>query len=187
MDEIYTNVLLSRNDGFLTALLALSDDTFELWRIMNATGFTTTVPTSSSSTTSGEDDPPLSNPRAKHSEVERFHARYKISLTDYPDLKDDSYFLKWEREFSATLNVHGLTDVIDESIDVSSLVDEQLETYKAHQNFVYKAFMKTLKTGRTRVIIKENEKKIVKTHSIYQNLVDTFRHGPSGYFHRSSP
>ena len=92
--------------------------------------------------------PPTSSSRT-------FRSNIKITMTDYPKLKEDKHWRTYNRLLKATAAAHDTLQVLDHTY-VPTETDEQ-ETFAQKQYFMYNVFTQTLNTSKGKLCVRAHE------------------------------
>ena len=135
----------------------------------SASSMTGTSPMSPVPTT-----PLTSNSMVLHNPSMDFAKSVKRAITDYPLLNDDKQFHDRNFSFKAIALTHGVYNVLDKHYVPSTPNDSQL--FIAHKNFVYGVFSVTLKTVKSRNILKEHQD-TADSQAVYTALLMQYTKG----------
>jgi len=104
-------------------------------------------------------------------ELESFQRSIKRSPTDYNKFKDDSRWKQWNRHLKATVNSHGLTDILNPKF--VPLPGEPTELFICQQKFMYSVFEQCLLTTKSKHIVQLHEH-TWDAQKVYAGLIEVY-------------
>ena len=100
----------------------------------------------------------------------------KRSVSDYPELKDDKYWMDFKEDVESIIATHGCRNVLD-SLYVPSRNESPL--FKEQQAFVYSVFKAKLKTLKSKLVLQKFTKS-KNAQDLWEALINDYEKGTTG-------
>ena len=93
----------------------------------------------------------------RRSPAAEFQRQIKFDISAYPKLLKEKHYATWNREFKAIATAQGLSDVLDITIDPTTLDLPSQELDRTKNQAMYPVFQRTLMTSATKSIVLKQE------------------------------
>ena len=112
--------------------------------------------------------------------VADFHKTVKVTISDYPKLKNDRFFTTWKRNILATAAAHGMSDVLDPHY--TPMIAHEQDVFKAKDTFMYNVMCNVLQTARAKKHVRI-AKDTQSGHEVFKSLLVDYTMGTSASVH----
>ena len=157
----------SADSNAVNVWFTLNEPAFTTWKRIVFKGIP--IISSNNPLSSGAEPHPSSVPTS--SEAALFQRSIKQNPSDYTKFKDDSRWKQWHRHLKATVNSHGLTDVLNP--DYIPSTDDEIQLFTLQNTFMYSVFESTLQTTKSRHIVQTHECS-ADAQQVYATLLDVY-------------
>jgi hypothetical protein len=107
---------------------------------------------------------------ADNSLLNAFKSKIKITITDYPKLKEDKQWRSYNRLLKATAASHDTLDVLDPSFNATP---ELQDVFNQKLYFMYNVFSQTLNTSKGRLCVRNHES-TRNAQLVYKDLLASY-------------
>lgn len=156
--------------------LSLYKDDFATF-IMNYSGSQYSTPTTPSPSTPSNLGytvvTPTSVPPIDSALIE-FNKGIKRSASDYPKLKEDKFFMSWDRTVQALATAQDVAEVLDNTYMPANVQEQAL--FKAKNSFMYSVFVSILDTAKSRKHVRRFQKDM-DAQALYASLKTEYETG----------
>ena len=145
----------------------LTEEAFNAFKLQTSNA--PTLPPTSSLGTSGATiaiQPPSTSATS-------FQTGVKITLADYPKLKDDKQWRSYQRLLKACAAAHDTTDVLNPSFDPDPTNPAAVRAFEQKKRFMYNVFTQCITTSKGRICVRQNID-TVDGQQVYKDLLAVY-------------